>query len=58
MEKETAKNIKLDKSDNNKYDIINEKKEDLERKKKEQKDFNQISKNIMSNKNRKLLKTI
>lgn len=42
----------------NKYDIITENKKKLESKKKEQKEFAQISKNIMSNKNRKLLKVI
>ena len=42
----------------NKYDIIAENKKKLESKKKEQKEFAQISKNIMSNKNRKLLKVI
>lgn len=35
-----------------------ESKKKMEKKQKEQKDYSQISKNIMSNKNRKLLKVI
>jgi hypothetical protein len=46
-----------DESDNQ-YDIVTESKKKLEKQQKEQKDYSQISKNIMSNKNRKLLKVI
>lgn len=42
----------------NQYDIVTESKKKLEKQQKEQKDYSQISKNIMSNKNRKLLKVI
>jgi len=37
---------------------VAESKKKMEKKQKEQKDYSQISKNIMSNKNRKLLKVI
>lgn len=48
MEEEAAKE----------YDIIAEKKKKMAARKQEEKEFSQISKNIMSNKNRKLLKVI
>lgn len=48
MEEEAAKE----------YDIIAEKKKKVAARKQEEKEFSQISKNIMSNKNRKLLKVI
>ena len=44
--------------DEDEYDIIAENKRNLEKKKKENKEFAQISKSVMSNKNRKLLKVI
>lgn len=40
------------------YDIIAESKKKLAKKVKDQKQFTQISKNVMSNKNKKLLKVI
>ena len=43
---------------NDSYDIIEEKKQTISKKKQEEKDFSQISKNIISNKNRKLLRNI
>ncbi len=45
-------------NEEDKYDIVAEKKRELKEKKKEQKEFSQISKNIISNKNKKLLKVI
>jgi hypothetical protein len=44
--------------DGDKYDIIAESKRKAAKAVKEQKEFTQISKNVMSNKNRKLLKLL
>jgi hypothetical protein len=44
--------------EDNDYDIIAESKKNLKKKLKEQKEFNQVSKNVMTSKNRKLLKVI
>ena len=48
----------IEEDNEDKYDIVAEKKNQAKQQKKEQKEFSQISKNVISNKNKKLLKVI
>ena len=58
MQQQQTQEIEEEQVQEDKYDIVAEKKNQIKQQKKEQKEFAQISKNIITNKNKKLLKVI